>query len=157
MPLVPQITLQIFDKWFVDFVGHISRAGKRIGARYIITATNHVTRWAEAMPVKDFTAVTNMNFLFEILVTWFGFPKILITDQGTHFVNQLIEELIDEFHIYHRRTTPYNPQENGVVEAFNKILENALTKVYNIRRDDWDQKIPTILWAYRTTCKNLTG
>ena len=32
-----------------------------------------------------------------------------------------------------------------------------MTKVCNINKDDLDLKIPTVLWAYRTTCKKLTG
>ena len=36
-------------------------------------------------------------------------------------------------------------------------METTLTKVCNNNRDDWDLKIPTVLWAYRITCKWLTG
>ena len=132
MPLALQITLQAFKKWAVDFVGTTSPLGKRTDMCYIITATNYLTRWDEAVPVKDCTTVTATKFLFENEVTRFGCPKILLSDQGTHFVNKVIAELTAEFQIQHKKTTPYHPQANGTVEAFNNILENALSKIYNV-------------------------
>ena len=77
--------------------------------------------------------------------------------QGTHFINKTIKLMNEEFQIQHKISTPYHPQENRAVEALNKILENALTKVSNVNHDDWDMKILVILCAYRTTCKRLIG
>ena len=60
--------MQPFDKWVVDFVGPINPPGNRIGAQYIIIATNYLTRWAEAAPIVDCIAVKTVRFLFDNIV-----------------------------------------------------------------------------------------
>jgi len=71
------------------------------------------------------------KILFEDVLTRFECPKVLMSNMGMHFLNDTINVLTDEFQVYHQKSTPYHQQENGIVEAFNKILDNALTKVCN--------------------------
>jgi hypothetical protein len=90
MPLRPQVTLQAFNKWAIDLVGPINPLAKRMGARYIITMMEYLTRWAESALVKDCNTETIAHFLFEHVITRFGCPRILMSDQETHFIYNTI-------------------------------------------------------------------
>jgi hypothetical protein len=84
------VTLQAFNKWVIDFVGPIKPPAKRMGVRYIITVMEYLTRWAEATLVKYCSTEKAAHFLFEQVITRFGCPRILMSDQGTHFINNTI-------------------------------------------------------------------
>ena len=71
MSLVPQVNLQAFDKWVVNFVGPINPLGKWTGDRYINIVKKYLTRWVEATIVRDCTAATAAIFLFDHVVTRF--------------------------------------------------------------------------------------
>jgi hypothetical protein len=117
-----------FEIWAIDFVSPFPKREKRSGEKYIITTVEYLTKWEEVEPVENCTKETTAKFIYENIVTRFGCPLTIISDQGTHFINSTIKVLLKKFMIDHRKTTAYHPQANGVIESFNKTLHKGLTK-----------------------------
>jgi hypothetical protein len=111
MPLRPQVTLQPFEEWAIDFVGKINPPSKRTWERYIIRTMKYLTIWVEAAPVKDCNTETTKHFLFEHIITRFGCPRVLMSDQGTHFINNTIHAMTKEFEVHHHKSTLYHPHQ----------------------------------------------
>ena len=88
-------------------MGPIKQPGKRNGAWYIITTTDYLTRWAKATLVVDCIAATTTRFLFDNVVIRFGCPNILMSDQGSHFINRMVSSLIEKLQIQHNKITHY--------------------------------------------------
>lgn len=155
IPLQSIHTLQIFENWVIDFIGLITLPMLHNQARYIIMETEYLTGWDEATSLKDYTADTSTRFIFENIISRFGCLRSLTSDQGTHFINETIASLLHNFLIYHHKSIQYHPRANGTVEAFNKILEKGLTKVCLANRDNCDDRVLAMLWAYCTIVKRL--
>ena len=153
MPFQPVLPLEPFQKWGLDFVGPFKPAAARTGNRYIIIATDYCTKWVEAKALRDNTAASTAKFLYENIWCRFGCPIELVSDQGTHFINKLINELTNYYAVVHKKSTPYYPQANGLAESTNKTIQTILKKIVNENRTDWDQKLNSALWAYRTSYK----
>ena len=94
----PSLTFEI---WAIDFIGPFLIPAKRIGARYIITVVEYVTKWVEEEPVDTCSSEIVAKFIYENIITRFGCPITLINDQGSHFINKTIKALIDQFKIDH--------------------------------------------------------
>ena len=69
----------------------------------------------------------------------------------------MVESLTSFYAVVHKRSTPYYSQVNGLAESTNKTLHNILWKIVNENRTDWDDKLHSALWAYRTTFKTSIG
>ncbi|CAH1768338.1 12537_t:CDS:2 [Entrophospora sp. SA101] len=96
------------------------------------------------------------NKYMVVAIDQHGCPKILLTDQGTHFVNQMLDELCRVMGIKHKLSSAYHPQTNGLVERFNRTLCEALAKYVATYKEDWDIYLPSVLFAYRTMINSTT-
>jgi transposase InsO family protein len=146
-----------FEIWSIDISSPFTRREKRYRDKYIIKVVKYLNKWEEEKPIKNCTKETTKKFIYENIATIFGYPLTIICDKGNHFINSTIEVLLSKFMIDHIRTISYHPQDNGAIKSFNKTLHKGLTKICGHDRDNWDDKFPTILWAYRIAYKILTG
>lgn len=96
--------------------------------KHIVVATEYLTKWAEANAIKANHTKHTAKFLYEHIITRFGYPKILISNRDKHFLNEVIEDLTNRFKIDHRKTTRYHLQINGHTKKINQILVNILRK-----------------------------
>merc|ERR1711893_494432 len=112
MPVPPTA----FHTWGVDLVGPFPRDQR--GRKYLLTAVDHLTGWAEAIPIASKKALTVQEAFMDHVVARYGIPTIIITDNGGEFVNASFRKWTQEFGIEHRKTSPYNPRCNGMAEKF---------------------------------------
>ena len=153
-PLHPLPVGQPFDRVGIDFLGPLPRTNS--GNRHIIVATDYLTKWPEAYPVPDSTALSTAQFLYEYVVTRHGAPKELLSDRGKSFVNQVVTHLSEHWNFRHTLSSAYHPQTNGLVERYNKTLAETLAKIFFRKPFEWDELIPSALFAYRTTRHETT-
>jgi hypothetical protein len=135
MPLQTQVLIEPFEKWALDFIGPINPPSKQ--KKYILVCTDYVTKWVEAKALPFANEKSVVNFLFEDIFTRFGVPREIVTDQGSQFTSKMVERLVEDYKIKHRKSTPYHPQANGQVESTNKVIEGILTKTVHLHRRDW--------------------
>src|SRR6185437_14262337 len=119
-PLYPIQVGRAFERIGIDLVGPLPITKQN--NRYIIVATDYLTRWPEACTVPDAGANTLAKFIFEEIVCRHGTPKVILSDQGRNFISETIRILCERFLIKHKFSSPYHLQTNGMVECLNRTL-----------------------------------
>ena len=128
-----------FAQWGLDFIGMINPVSSA-GHRWILTATDYFTRWAEAVPLKEATETEIVDFL-ETLVTRFGPPKTIISDNARAFVGTKVCHFALKNGIFLKTSSNYYPQGNDLAESTNKSLVRLLKKVSSEHQREWHKNI----------------
>ncbi|KII70617.1 Retrovirus-related Pol polyprotein from transposon 17.6 [Thelohanellus kitauei] len=153
-PLNHIVASKPFSAWEVDFTGPLPVSKK--GNKYLIVFIDIFTKWIEAVPVPAITAETASKALISNIVSRFGIPDSIHSDQGPQFESKLFAQMCSHLNIKKTRTTPYHPMCNGSVERANKTIKQQLRHLVNEFQNDWDECIDLVLLSLRSSFNEST-
>ncbi len=91
----------------LDFVGPIKPTWKYAWNKYIFITINYVMKWVETRALRTNIVIITTIFLYECILTKFGCPLTIVTDQEVHFIHHAIKYLTDHFLMKHVSSTTY--------------------------------------------------
>ena len=77
-PLHPIEVKEPFQQIGIDIVGPLPITPRK--NRYIVVATDYLTKWPEAKPLAEASAATVSEFIYEEIICRHGCPKIILSD-----------------------------------------------------------------------------
>ena len=95
------------------------------------------------------------NLLVEVFAR-LGAPEFLHSDQGRNFESSQLKETCKTLEIQKTRPIAYYPQGNSLVERGNRTVLQML-RCYVDKSHEWEEFLPLVLYAYRTTKHSSTG
>ncbi len=105
-------------------------------------------KWVVTRMFHTNIALITTKFLYKHILTRFGCLLTIMTDQGTHFINDAIRYFTNHFIHRHTNFIVYYPHGNGQGEFTNKVFETLLAKLVNENIIDWDEHLSTFLFSY---------
>ena len=144
-----------FKRVAVDIVRPIAPPSEA-GHRYILTLVDYATRYPEAVPLKKITTEAVAEALLDIY-SRVGIPEEVLTDQGTQFMSECMQEVSRLLSIKGLTSTPYHPICNGLVERWNETLKSMIKRLCQNQPKQWHRLINPVLFAYREVPQESTG
>jgi transposase InsO family protein len=154
-PLKQYLVGEPLERIGLDILGPFPKTYS--GNKYILVLVDYFTKWSEAYPMRNMEASTIAKKLVDGFITTFGVPQEIHTDQGRQFESKLFQGLCSNLGIHKTRTTPLNPQSDGLVERYNRTLTTMLSHFVDKNQKDWDIYVPVLNMAYRATPQESTN
>ena len=130
------------------------------GNKYVIVFICCFTRWVELAAVRSTDAEEAANAFIEMIFARHGLPVMIRSDNGTQFVNDLIDKLLRRLNVKHHNILPYRPQSNGIVERANgEILKHLrmLMLEFGKAHSEWKSLLPIVSFIVNNTIHSATG
>lgn len=122
---------------------------------YLLVIIDYYSRYKEVEMMTKITAKETVDRLDRIFVR-LGYPQTITLDNAKQFVGTEFEEYSKMKGITLSHSTPYWPQENGLVERQNRSLLKRLQISHALGRD-WRRDLRDYLLMYYTTPHSITG
>ena len=130
-----------WDHLEIDLIGPLPTSENK--CTYILTIVDVCTSYTVLRALKSKEAEVVARKLWEVF-TDYGTPKILQSDNGLEFVNQVVNAMTTLYGIEPRLSAAYNPRTNGLVERRNKDISLALKKFMEGNYGGWDDWLPLV-------------
>ena len=111
----------------------------------------------EAILTRQATDTVIIDFLLNHILSRFGCPKRLITDNAQAFSSSKLVKFCNAYNIILSHSTTYYPQGNGLADSSNKSLIRTIKKLLQDNKKAWNTKLVFALWANRVSTKKLIG
>jgi len=93
--------------------------------------------------------------LLELILTY-GPPRVVRSDNGTHFTAKVISQLLAALGIEKKEGIAYRPTSQGQVERQNQVIIDMIAP-YVAEGEKWTDVLPIVLHAYNTAIHHSTG
>ena len=143
-----------FERVSVDLVGPLPKS--RGGFQYLFTYIDNASRWPEAEPLRSITSKSVIK-AFETICLRNGFPRTVISDNGTQFCSNEFNRFCKQHNIQAIKTSPYRPQSNGLVERMHATLTSMINKLSKTKQGFWHEITKLALYFIRMTPSSATG
>ena len=86
-------------KWGLHLLGPFPQGSGQV--KFLIVGVDYFTKWIEAEPLANANAQRSQKFLYRNIITRFGVPYFITTDNGTQFTDAGFRKLVAELNIKH--------------------------------------------------------
>ena len=144
-----------FETIAIDF---ITKLPVSQGYDSILTVTDHdCMKAAIFIPCnEEINAEDTATLYMKQVVTNFGLPSKIISDQDPRFASKFTRELCKLMGIEQNISMAYHPRTDGQSERTNQWVETFLRFVTNYKQDDWARWLPMAQFAHNNWPSDTT-